>query len=99
MVSSPGSRGEFLKEAQNFKRGSGLTITRDSGGEAKDSGREQNSGEATKPQKGQSGPRGDLTTRVKERAHAVAKNGKVGAAVERLTPVGPVETLKRQLTS
>ena len=89
MVSITDSRGEFLKEAQNFKRGPGLNVARDSGSETKDSGREKNSGEAIKPHKGQSGPRGDLITRVREKAHEAVRNGKVGARAERLTLVGP----------
>jgi hypothetical protein len=95
MVSTSKYRGEFPKEAQNFKRGSGLKAIRDNGGQAKDPGREQNSGEAAKPHKGQSGPRGHLITRVREKAHETVRNSKVGAAVERPMPAGSVRTLQR----
>lgn len=94
MVSTSKCRGESLKEEQNFKRGSGSKAVRDNGSRAKDSGREKNSGEAAEPHKGQSGPRGYLIRRVREKARETVKNSKVGAAAERPMPAGLVCTLK-----
>jgi hypothetical protein len=95
MVSTSKYRGEFPKEALNFRRGSDPKVIRDSDWKEKDSGREQNSGEAAKPYKGQAGPRGYLLPRVREKAREAARNSKAGAAVERPMPAGSERTLQR----